>query len=433
MVERKLRRFLIALMLLGFLLAGLLTPISLVAQLGIKPTLTLSNSLPDSWPTLHHDLARSGFADDSAPHFPRLLWSFTTAGRIESSPVIGNGIVYVGSEDGYAYALNQSTGQLIWRTWVGQLVYSSPAIVGDSLYIGQGSLYRLNAKTGQKMWGTAIGTITTSILAVGGRVYAIAQNASTSLGAKLYSINATNGSIIWAIYVDQTSELGYANNLLYLGANGTTYALNPYNGSTVWSAAPGLEAAPAIVGGVVYGGNMALNATSGQVIWKYNITTPSLPAVAYGLIFLLSQTALVALNQTNGVLAWFWRFKSPNFYSQSLPAVADGLVFVGGGEGDLPDPTVYALNATTGKFVWSFPVGIAANSSPAISNGTLYIGASDGKLYAITGSLPGVQITIILILVPALIAGAVLIVIIRAKKDRTPIPREDNSTSDSHL
>ncbi len=73
----------------------------------------------DSWPTFHHDVARTGYTAGQAPVSPRILWSYQTAGQIESSPVIANGTVYFSSEDGYFYALNGSTGSLLWRAKTG--------------------------------------------------------------------------------------------------------------------------------------------------------------------------------------------------------------------------------------------------------------------------------------------------------------------------
>ncbi len=46
-----------------------------------------------------------------------------------SSPAIENGVVYIGSEDGKVYALNASTGALIWSFTTDDEVTSSPAVV----------------------------------------------------------------------------------------------------------------------------------------------------------------------------------------------------------------------------------------------------------------------------------------------------------------
>ncbi|MHC4351663.1 MAG: outer membrane protein assembly factor BamB family protein [Planctomycetota bacterium] len=43
------------------------------------------------------------------------LWSFTTAGRIDSPPTIHAGLVYFGSADGWIYCLRADDGELAWR------------------------------------------------------------------------------------------------------------------------------------------------------------------------------------------------------------------------------------------------------------------------------------------------------------------------------
>ena len=78
----------------------------------------------DSWPTSLHDNARDGTSADtsvSASTAPDLtkLWSFPTGGPVASQPAIVNGVAYVGSWDGYEYALNASTGAVIWKTFLG--------------------------------------------------------------------------------------------------------------------------------------------------------------------------------------------------------------------------------------------------------------------------------------------------------------------------
>jgi PGF-CTERM protein len=44
---------------------------------------------------------------------------------------------------------------------------------------------------------------------------------------------------------------------------------------------------------------------------------------------------------------------------------------------------VYALNAATGTKLWNYTTGFAVSSSPAVVNGVVYFGGSDGNLYAI--------------------------------------------------
>jgi outer membrane protein assembly factor BamB len=69
-------------------------------------------------------------------------------------------MVYIGSWDGYVYALNALTGKEIWRfhTWrfdaeIG--IVATPVVANGIVYIGsQGiaSFYAINASTGKEVW-----------------------------------------------------------------------------------------------------------------------------------------------------------------------------------------------------------------------------------------------------------------------------------------
>ncbi|MFW6421988.1 MAG: PQQ-binding-like beta-propeller repeat protein, partial [Candidatus Bipolaricaulota bacterium] len=72
-----------------------------------------------------------------------ILWSFTSGDQVKSSPAIGKeGLIYVGSTDGYLYALRpaelESTEErLKWKLHVGAPVTSTPAIGSENtLYFG---------------------------------------------------------------------------------------------------------------------------------------------------------------------------------------------------------------------------------------------------------------------------------------------------------
>jgi len=76
---------------------------------------------------------------------------------------------------------------------------------------------------------------------------------------------------------------------------------------------------------------------------------------------------------------FLWEFKTGrNVYSS--PAIgSDGTVYVGSG-----DKKLYAINGETGVKLWEFETGDQVFSSPAIgSDGTVYVGSFVGKLYAI--------------------------------------------------
>ncbi len=71
------------------------------------------------------------------------VWTFATRARIESSPAIAGGRVYVGSNDGRFYVLNLSDGAKLWEFNAGGPLSASPAIANGRIVIGaqDGKLY----------------------------------------------------------------------------------------------------------------------------------------------------------------------------------------------------------------------------------------------------------------------------------------------------
>ena len=62
----------------------------------------------------------------------------------------------------------------------------------------------------------------------------------------------------------------------------------------------------------------------------------------------------------------------------SSPAVADGTVYVGS-----TDRNVYSLDAATGHVRWTYTTGGWVTSSPVMVGGTVYIGSWDWTIYAL--------------------------------------------------
>jgi len=87
------------------------------------------------------------------------------------------------------------------------------------------------------------------------------------------------------------------------------------------------------------------------------------------------------INQTSKVAIGtpIWQFKT-GFPVESSPAIgSDGTVYVGSG-----DTKLYAINGQSGVKLWEFETGdskYGVRSSPAIgSDGTVYVGSNDKKL-----------------------------------------------------
>jgi len=73
----------------------------------------------------------------------KVAWTFVTKARVESSPAIASGRVYVGSNDGRFYVLSLDTGAKLWEFTAGAPLSASPAIAKGKIVIGSqdGRLY----------------------------------------------------------------------------------------------------------------------------------------------------------------------------------------------------------------------------------------------------------------------------------------------------
>jgi len=175
----------------------------------------------------------------------------------------------------------------------------------------------------------------------------------------------------------------------------------------VFKAAGPIVTSPAVAGGVVYIGSMsghlyAVDQETGKEKWNFKSRMPiaSSAAVEGDTLYFVSSTgSLAALDIATGKPRWVFaaeferKFEAKNLHGYpssaqtipdawdiftSSPAVADGKVYFGSGDGN-----VYAVDAKTGVLQWKFPTQDVVHSSPAVAGKTVYIGSWDSRLYAL--------------------------------------------------
>jgi len=155
-----------------------------------------------------------------------------------------------------------------------------------------------------------------------------------------------------------------------------------------------VDSSPIISGGKVYIGSYdhylyCLDVNDGDVVWKYKTghVIRSTPAVSDGKVYISSfDSYLYCLNANNGNFIWKSKvaiYKSSDWkkhigISDSSPAISNGKVYIGSS-----DSYIYCLNADNGNILWKYKTGGAIYSTPSISDEKIYISSFDSYLYCL--------------------------------------------------
>jgi outer membrane protein assembly factor BamB len=210
-----------------------------------------------------------------------LRWR-TRIGPSESSPVVRGQRVYVGDWNGYVYALDVSSGRILWRFKTGGAVKAAVALDGNRLYVGSYDhhLYSLDARTGRLIWRASSqlrlgsqGAFYSTPAVSYGRVYI------GSTDGKLYSFGASSGKLRWS---QSTGGYVYSSpavwrERVYVGSySGDFVCFDAASGRELWRfrANGPISGSPTVLDGVVYFASFkrrtyALDARSGRLLWSF--------------------------------------------------------------------------------------------------------------------------------------------------------------------
>ena len=371
------------------------------SQLYLQNYVIGTGGLADTpWPTFQENNNHTGQSNYTGPQTNNTKWTYTTSKSIPGSPAIGaDGTIYIGSTDRKLYAINPD-GTLKWTFTTSNSygkIEGSPTIgIDGTIYIADssGSLYAINPDGTQKWNYTPSSSSIYGGIAIGvdGTIYFVDSN------KKIYALNP-DGTKKWEYFSPNDVYVGTpaigSDGTIYIGNyDGNLYAFN-CDGTVKWTYTTGdhiYYSSPAIgADGTIYfvcdnGDFYALNPDGSK---KWNFTTgiksySRSPAIgAGGTIYIGYSTIFFALNP-DGTQKWNYTISGGIRYST---IGADGTIYLSGG-------SVVALNPD-GSLKWSYKTGSSTYGPPAIgSNGTLYFGAGDYKIYAIEDDFPEANFTI---------------------------------------
>lgn len=364
-------------------------------------------TIANTWPLLGNIAGHTNFEPNDSTlqnlvHpggniFVDLAWEYHTGAAVNTSPAVVDGILYAANTAGQLIAIDTHTGGPMW-TWnlpSGQAIDGSPAVdlTKGLVFVGanDGTLDAVSTSTGLLVWSTSVGGAVSAPVLGGGDAYVttragVVTALSESTGIASWSDTLLSG-ISAAPALDTT-----ANRLVVGEANGVVMALSATNGTTQWSYATGgaVAAAPTVSGGTVYVGSSdhnvyALTESTGAKQWSYTtggavtdtgaLTNQITPGGTFELVIGSGDGNLYALQAATGLVNYKVPFKAPIVGVAAVRGVA---VI------DTASGVVGASRTYVDLDVWKFQTSAAITSAPIVVDGTIYIGAGDGGVYAFT-------------------------------------------------
>ncbi len=321
-----------------------------------------------SWPYPNGDLANTRDALGSAISLANVstlkkAWTFKLTGKatksvggfgtLAANPVVVDGVVFMQDLHSNVYALSLTTGHLLWSYTVNKDELSGPgpngvAVVDGVVYGATPlSVFALSAETGKKIWSND------HLLRSGEGTFGIQPEVA-------------NGRVYLA------SQYGH------VPGGGLLLALNATTGHLLWTFKTEPNDDPGVAALTLGGGGA----------WQTPLVSPD-GSVSFGTgnpyqseaeamdhpSQALYTDSVVNLNATTGKLNWYYQgisndFMDHDMQTSPISTSAHGVpVVIGSGKLGI----IYEMNADTGKLIWKTPVGV--------HNGTDYAGlhALEGK------------------------------------------------------
>jgi outer membrane protein assembly factor BamB len=266
-------------------------------------------------------------------------------GKGMSLAAYDDGHVFVVNSEGVVQSFEASTGKVVWSLdLAGIPLFDSPpvATMGRIFVVGGKHLSVIAQATGKLMWAREVqGTEFSSPIVSANAAFVAVP------GSCVESVELVKGFPNWQLYDCHAVTEGRTPALF----DGTLYVRNPMSVSAT---------------------NLVLDAVTGAQTGTFEADV--IPAFHDKRGFFLSQGTLSARDLPAQTEAW--SFTGDGMLA-SAPIVVNGNVYVGGSKGML-----YALDAATGKTVWSTDVGtpilapFESHASPTIAG----IAAGGGAL-----------------------------------------------------
>lgn len=315
-------------------------------------------------------------------------WVFSCKDEIRGSANYEKGVVYFGSYDQNLYALNASTGKLLWNYKADGGIVTKPAIAGDSVCFGSEDyrLHVLSARSGTIQWTYYTkGAVYSSPVVAHGHVFIGSDDGN------IHAINMTSGRGVWQMNsgAPVRSTPLITNESIYIGNEaGDVFCLD-FRGNPRWrfKAKRAVTSTPILADSLILVGSLdaflyAIDAKSGWLIWRFRLGKGTISSVTVyeGLVFtgcIDGNIYCIDLHNAREV----WRFQTAHQVTGS-PIVYNGYLYCASVDG-----FIYCLEPRTGLLHWKFKTNGPITGTPVAAEQTIYIGSIDHHFYALPADI----------------------------------------------
>jgi serine/threonine protein kinase/outer membrane protein assembly factor BamB len=243
-------------------------------------------------------------------------------------------------------AIRAAGGSTIWSYGkFGEFPGQDFAVTGGMVCYGTSQLRAVSLATGQSRWTSAVNS-PRSLVAAGSVIAVLDEK-----GASIVGLDAATGRKKWAYSLRNAYSLASDGLTIFTtDESSQLHAVRAVDGKRLWLQPLDLSFGLQCGGGMIYGssfrgGVMGVRAATGEIVWATQIGHGEGAAAG-----------------TSNVLTF-----------------AEKRVYVNG-----TDKTTYALDAATGRILWTYAVDATHKTGPAVLGELVFVGSWDGTVHAIT-------------------------------------------------
>ena len=165
-----------------------------------------------------------------------IIWDFNTKSQIHSTCAVNGNKLIFGADNGYIYCVNTTNGTESWKYKTGESVFATPLIYENNIFIGSydSTYYCLDIDSGNIKWKNNLKT----------KIYsgsALFENKSVIFGGidgDLYSLDINDGHIIWKYHTYGSilcTPLVSGKNVYFTSFDWFVYCLDCESSKMIWN------------------------------------------------------------------------------------------------------------------------------------------------------------------------------------------------------